>query len=212
MVLISDLSVLDPGDHIYVYRTGYCHHGINVGDGAVVEFSGDNSTDWSSFTIRETTLLEFADSKDVHRVEYVPHETFCEVLGNADAIMVGIPSSRERIVARAFKAIGLTDSPWDHKYNLVTNNCDAFAYWCVTGKMSLSNQFMKRLNLFAAPSNLVAHAWESTKWLLSSSSKKRRTQENQIRRLKEKDERHGHSRRVRAHRQLIPPPKKNPSR
>ena len=98
------------GDHIYVRRPmGYTHHGIEMGDGTVVHFTGEPLRRRGA-KVRRTAMTVFAAGRRVRR-----HEQ------HADA------SRREEIVERALSKVG------DGGYRLVTNNCEHFATWCLTG-------------------------------------------------------------------------------
>jgi hypothetical protein len=98
------------GDHISVVRSGYSHHAIDYGDGSVIEFSGEPDNKLCAI-VQQTSLEDFARGAEVRVHEYSdkrfdPDET----------------------VARALSLIGSRD------YNLLTNNCEHFACWCVTGE------------------------------------------------------------------------------
>ena len=95
---------LAPGSHIYAKRTLYEHHGIYVGNGRVVAFLLETG-------VTETSFDDFADGDEVY------------LICHQDAAF-----SPEEIVARARSREGQMG------YNLVFNNCEHFANWCVTGK------------------------------------------------------------------------------
>ena len=42
---------MDKGDHIFVYRRGYSHHGIDCGDGTVIHYE---SNAWMKLAERTT--------------------------------------------------------------------------------------------------------------------------------------------------------------
>lgn len=46
------------GDHVYVKRRGYTHHGVEVDDGEVIHFTGTPGSKRGA-TIRRTTMEEF---------------------------------------------------------------------------------------------------------------------------------------------------------
>ena len=118
------------GDHIYVHRLhskviqlvlrwrGYTHHGIYIGNGEVVHFSG-LSSDYSKGSIRRVKFEQFAGGFPVYRWDYNFYR--------------GEIHSPDEIVARAQSQIGMRD------YNVVVKNCENFANWCVTGR-SISRQ------------------------------------------------------------------------
>jgi len=97
------------GDHIYVKRRLYAHHGIDCGDGSVVHFTG---TPWNKLNarVRVDSLEDFL-SGGVLMVRHYPH---C------------LPP--KETVHRAMSRSG-TDG-----YALFQNNCEHFATWCKTGE------------------------------------------------------------------------------
>ncbi len=102
--------VMAKGDHIKVRRHGlvYAHHGVDMGDGSVIHFTEPKED--RPPAIRRTAMDEFLRGGKLrtvkHRKALAPDE-ICE---------------------RALEALG------GDGYNLVTNNCEHFANWCVTGK------------------------------------------------------------------------------
>ncbi len=101
-------------DHIRVHRRlagvpSYFHHGIFVGRGRVIHYSGDakNKQDAS---IRRGSIAEFASGADVHVVNY------------KDAL------TKTEVIFRAESCLGERD------YDLAANNCEHFAVWCKTGR------------------------------------------------------------------------------
>ncbi|WP_437891327.1 lecithin retinol acyltransferase family protein [Phytobacter sp. V91] len=105
--------MITAGDHLSSSRTGYTHHGIYVGYGKVVHYSG-LADGLSKGNICETTLEDFTQGKET--VTVIKHDV-------SDRLF-----SPEEIVERARTRIG------ENNYNLVFNNCEHFATWCVTGK------------------------------------------------------------------------------
>ncbi|MGA2166080.1 MAG: lecithin retinol acyltransferase family protein [Solirubrobacteraceae bacterium] len=101
------------GDHIYVDRGLYEHHGIDIGDGTVIDFSADDGTK-SSATIRQATLEDFVGEGVVQTRTY------------------GARLDPEQAVARARSQLGASG------YDLFANNCEHFATWCVAGEHSSS--------------------------------------------------------------------------
>ena len=95
------------GDHVYVDRGMYTHHGINCGDGTVIHYEG-------KFGIGKITRIsckKFADGKDV----YI-RRCYCYKF------------SPDEIVRRAERRLNEAD------YNLIFNNCEHFATDCTTGE------------------------------------------------------------------------------
>jgi hypothetical protein len=90
-------------------RRGYTHHGIHVGDGRVVHYSG-LSRGLNSGPVEEVSLATFAQGH---------------------AVLVRLYSNPQfdlgEIVARARSRLG------ENTYQLLTNNCEHFCEWCVLG-------------------------------------------------------------------------------
>lgn len=101
---------LTPGDHIASSRCGYWHHGIYVGDGRVVHYAG-LSTSLQRGPVEEVSLEEFAHGRGLVVVSQ-SFSTYqaCEV------------------VIRARSRLG------ESRYGILTNNCEHFCTWCVTGE------------------------------------------------------------------------------
>ena len=118
------------GDHLYVHRfhsklvqfvlqwRGFTHHGIYVGNGEVVDFSGLSSK-YSKGPIRTVSFENFAAGFPVYRWSYDSYR--------------GKIYSPDEIVLRAQSQLETRD------YNVVVKNCENFANWCVTGR-SISRQ------------------------------------------------------------------------
>lgn len=99
------------GAHIYVERDLYSHHGIDCGDGTVIDFAGQGGGKETA-CIRRATLAEFAQGAPIQTRSY------------------GSRYSPEVIVARAASMTGQSG------YDLFSNNCEHFATWCVIGAHS----------------------------------------------------------------------------
>jgi len=93
------------GDHLKTRRTGYTHHGVDAGDGTVIEYD--------------------KDSRMVRRVDFA---TFLGQSGHAEVVAHPDAFAPEVILQRALSRIG------EHEYDLVRNNCECFATWCCTGR------------------------------------------------------------------------------
>lgn len=102
-------QAIQRGDHLWVRRTGYSHHGIYCGDGTVIHFSGDPGSKKRACIFR-SDLDSFSIGETIQVVEYGerfgPNET----------------------VRRAESRLG------ESGYSLFGNNCEHFATWCCTGK------------------------------------------------------------------------------
>lgn len=97
------------GDHIFVHRLGYTHHGIDVGDGTVIHYIGEVGQKTNA-AVRQTPIDEFAKGCPIHIRAY----------GSADSPDVTLERAKGRLA--------------ETKYHLVFNNCEHFATWCKTGK------------------------------------------------------------------------------
>lgn len=92
------------GDHLYVQRWFYTHHGIYVGNGRVVHYLKEQVT--------ETSLADFACGE---KIFVKTDEQSPRVHRKRDAIK------------RAYSRLG------ENRYNLAINNCDHFVRWCRSG-------------------------------------------------------------------------------
>lgn len=105
---------LRTGSHIKASRLlgAYTHHGIYIGEGKVIHYAG-LSNGCTKGAIEVTTIDEFLDEAGTFQVI---------------SYLVPQAHSPEEIVARAKSRIG------EDSYNLIFNNCEHFACWCVTGE------------------------------------------------------------------------------
>jgi Lecithin retinol acyltransferase len=110
------------GAHLATSRCGYSHHGVYVGRGWMVHYSGLSGF-WQCGSVEEVPLSRFANS---HPVRIVHH--------------VQSPYSPEEIVRRARSRVGEND------YRLLTNNCEHFCNWCVSG-VNIRSQVARPLRL-----------------------------------------------------------------
>jgi len=97
------------GDHIFVHRLGYTHHGIEAGDGTVIHYTGEIGRKTNAEICR-TPIDEFANGCDVQ----------ARIYGKCD--------EPDRVIERASGRLG------EASYHLVFNNCEHFATWCKTGR------------------------------------------------------------------------------
>lgn len=121
------------GDHIFVprWRGMYTHHGIDIGDGTVVHFSGEP--------------LRLAEA----RVERDTMEVFCG--GEALSVMEYGEEAleAEAVVDMALSRVG------ERGYRLWHNNCEHFASYCKTGR-PVSPQASRALRGLAVAASLTA--------------------------------------------------------
>jgi hypothetical protein len=98
------------GSHLVTPRRGYTHHGIYVGAGRVVHYSG-SAHGFRRGPVEEVPLPHFARGRAVRvRVHVAPR------------------FDREQIVRRARARVG------ENCYRLLNNNCEHFCEWCVHGR------------------------------------------------------------------------------
>lgn len=97
------------GAHLVTPRTGYSHHGIHIGDGVVVHYSG-LATRMQSGPIEEADLRTFSAGRGFQVRTYK----------NSHIV--------EEIVRRAKSRLG------ESGYNVFNNNCEHFCLWCVVGE------------------------------------------------------------------------------
>jgi hypothetical protein len=97
------------GAHLTVSRRGYTHHGLHVGGGRVVHYSGFSGF-WQCGPVEEVSLSRFSAGREVRIVDHS-----------------GSVFSSEEIVRRARSRLGEND------YRLLSNNCEHFCNWCLNG-------------------------------------------------------------------------------
>lgn len=97
------------GDHLVSSRLGYDHHGLYIGNGEVIHYSGFSEL-FDKGSIEVTTLEDFEQ-------------------GSSSSVknhLVSIYDANER-VERAYSKLG------EDSYNLIFNNCEHFVNWCFNG-------------------------------------------------------------------------------
>lgn len=95
------------GDHLVTPRKTYTHHGIYIGGGKVIHYSG-LADSLSAGPIEETTLESFSGK---HGFTIKKH---------ASPVFTG-----EAVVKRAQSRLG------ENEYKLHSNNCEHFCEWCI---------------------------------------------------------------------------------
>ena len=100
---------LNLGDHIYVRRRVYSHHGIYAGDGNVIHYTGEEKEKKDPL-IRETDIEAFLKVGKLRRRDYKKR----------------LPPSETLSLAKKHLS--------DNSYSLVFNNCEHFVTYCATGK------------------------------------------------------------------------------
>lgn len=105
------LEKLEIGDHIRVKRPYYYHHGVYVGDGMVIHFTGeqnDSISEPEKVLVRKTTIDFFANGTIVEKAKL----SFLEKRH---------AKNRKIVVEEAEKAVG------EGNYDFLHNNCEDFA-------------------------------------------------------------------------------------
>ena len=100
---------LNLGDHIYVRRLVYSHHGIYAGDGNVIHYTGEEKEKKDPL-IRETDIEDFLKGGKLRRRNYKKR----------------LPPSATLSLAKKHLS--------KNSYSLALNNCEHFATYCATGK------------------------------------------------------------------------------
>jgi hypothetical protein len=119
------------GDHVYVDRVLYEHHGIAVSPWQVIHYGAEPGQSMVQAKICLATVEEFALGLTV-RVRPYPGGF--------------LP---ERTVSRAESKLGTGD------YDLFGRNCEHFASWCVTGEAT-SDQVGRNVRLALGALSMVA--------------------------------------------------------
>ena len=98
------------GAHLVTPRKWYNHHGVYVGNGRVVHYAGF--------------------SRRFHRgpVEETSLEAFARQFGFSVQPPVAAAFPPDEIVRRATARIG------ESRYDVLSNNCEHFSFWCVCGQ------------------------------------------------------------------------------
>lgn len=136
-------SLLQPGDHIYVHRSlkVYTHHGIYIGDTLgssdreVIHFTGDSKLQALQAEIKATSLKEFLCGEEkVRLVAYDSNLTFYKRFLPGTSHYRSCKPAREVVYTAQFYCNNPKE--WTRKwgkYDLSSNNCEHFAFYCKTG-------------------------------------------------------------------------------
>jgi len=100
---------LIPGMHLISPRQGYTHHGIYVGNGQVIHYSG-YSHGFHRGPVSEVSVEDFSKGHGI---------AICRNSARFSA---------EEIVRRARSRLA------ENSYQLLSNNCEHFCSWCITGR------------------------------------------------------------------------------
>jgi hypothetical protein len=106
-VLADDLPL---GAHLTSPRRGYLHHGVYAGNGRVIHYGGFSRL-FTSTPVEEVSMDEFT-------------------LGHGYAVKPWVAPKflGEQVIERARSRIG------ENSYRLLSNNCEHFAEWCISGR------------------------------------------------------------------------------
>jgi hypothetical protein len=130
--------------HVVTCRFGYTHHGVHVGNGRVIHYSG-LSRGWRGGPVEEVSLAEFARG---HRIRV--------------RIDAAVRFDPETIVARARSRLG------ENGYRALSNNCEHLCAWCICGE-SRSRQIdvlrSRTLYAFRAFRRMVGTPMRLLTWL-----------------------------------------------
>jgi hypothetical protein len=121
---------LSPGDHIYVKRLLYSHHGIYVGDGKVIHYTGEEK-EKKDPSVRETDIDGFLKGGKLKKRNYKRRLSPSETVSLA----------KEHLS--------------DEGYSVTLNNCEHLATYCATGNKK-SNQVRKAVVVFPGVTLAVA--------------------------------------------------------
>ncbi|XP_014663003.1 PREDICTED: lecithin retinol acyltransferase-like [Priapulus caudatus] len=125
-------AMLEPADHIYVWRCGYSHHGIWTGS-EVIHYAPPNSSNIglkSGANVRKDPLDRFLQNGALKKYLYGVFEAewFLKVRGTC-SVKESCPA--ELVLKRAEDMIGQSS------YDFVENNCEHFALWCKLGHRAI---------------------------------------------------------------------------
>ena len=139
------------GDHLVSSRLGYTHHGLYIGNGKVIHYSG------------------FSELLNKGAIEITTIEDFEQ--GNSSSVknhLISIYDADER-VERAYSKLG------EDSYNLLFNNCEHFVNWCFNGfktssqvnnavaaTATIANEYATRKGVETAASLIAQHATRTT--------------------------------------------------
>jgi len=98
------------GAHLVTVRRGYTHHGIYIGEGRVVHYSG-LSRGWKYGPVEAVSVDTFAHGRPVWvRPHFNPRFDY------------------RQVIERARSRLG------ENRYQMLSNNCEHFCEWCFQGE------------------------------------------------------------------------------
>lgn len=98
------------GAHLVISRRGYTHHGIYVGRGMVVHYSGLSRL-LRPGPVEEVTMRRFSMGRPI------------QIVRDRESTY-----SPQEVVLRARSRLG------ENSYNVLKNNCEHFCNWCISGR------------------------------------------------------------------------------
>ncbi|MGK7883825.1 MAG: lecithin retinol acyltransferase family protein [Crocosphaera sp.] len=119
-IALSEHKLL--GQHLFVRRGTYSHHGIYAGNDEVVHYSGFQKK-LGTGKVSKVNFKDFSNGKEVFVRVYFQYIF-----------------SPEEIVERAISRIN------ENEYHLLFNNCEHFACWCISNK-----EISSQLNAVLSP-------------------------------------------------------------
>lgn len=96
------------GDHLYIQYPTFQHHGIDLGDGTLIEYGGKGT---GCMAVRRVPLRDFLARGPSFVMQYEP----------------GTSLHPLKTVRLALARLA------EQRYDLFNNNCEHLAYWCKTG-------------------------------------------------------------------------------
>nr|WP_088823355.1 lecithin retinol acyltransferase family protein [Acinetobacter apis] len=128
-------STIPVGAHLSVKNFGYTHHGIYVGKGKVIHYSGFAHL-FKKRPIEITSLKKFSHHKKVHIHHYDQ------------------PKFKGRTVVRRMRS-----RMHENNYHLITNNCEHLCHWAITGVENSPQviKMMQRLTTIGYISSLMSY-------------------------------------------------------
>lgn len=97
------------GDHLFIQYRAFQHHGIDLGDGTVIEYGGKGT---GFMSVRRVLLRDFL----ARGPSFIKHYAPGTALEPWQTVQLAWARLREQ------------------RYDLFNNNCEHLAYWCKTGR------------------------------------------------------------------------------
>jgi Lecithin retinol acyltransferase len=126
-------ETLAPGTHLTTPRLGYRHHGLYAGQGRVLHYRGMHRWLLWRGPVEEISLAQFEGGR-----------------GFAVVVAAATRSEGEAAVERARSRLG------EDRWRLLTNNCEHFVTWALTGMPHSSQVEAWRKRVLRARSALLA--------------------------------------------------------